>query len=475
MEVKIMKQPVLGVIMGNRGFFPDVLCEEGREAILKAFEEEDIRAVMLSPEDSTYGSVATLEDARKCADLFREHRDEIDGVLITLPNFGEEGPIANTLRWAELDVPVLVQAFPDEIGSMTIARRRDAFCGKMSTCNNLKQFGIDYSLTTLHTVDPEDASFREDLRSFVGTCRVVKGLKHARVGMIGARPAAFNTVRFSEKLFERYGISVDTIDLSEVFGRIDGLSDDDAAFQAKLAEVKDYLNVQNVPQEALQKMAKFGMVIDQWMEDEGLIASAVQCWTAMEEFYGVVPCTMMSMMSNRLMPSACETDIAGVIGMVAMVLASGKPSALADWNNNYGNDPNKGVLFHCSNLPKDFFETTPDMDYQEIIAGTVGKENTYGTVVGRVKPAPFTYTRISTEDWTGKIKTYVGEGTLTQDPLNTFGGYGVFEIPDLQDLLHYICEEGFEHHVAVNMSQTADAVHEALSKYLGWDVYYHKG
>ena len=180
-------------------------------------------------------------------------------------------------------------------------------------------------------------------------------------------------------------------------------------------------------------------------------------------------------MSNNLMPSACETDIAGVVGMAAMAFASGKPSALADWNNNYGDDPNKGVLFHCSNLPKDFFAETPDMDYQEIIAGTVGKENTYGTVVGRVKAAPFTYTRISTDDFEGKIKVYLGEGTLTKDPLKTFGGYGVFEIPDLQKLLHYICENGFEHHVAVNISQTADAVSEALGKYLGWDVYYHKG
>ena len=193
------------------------------------------------------------------------------------------------------------------------------------------------------------------------------------------------------------------------------------------------------------------------------------------EYYGVVPCTIMSMMSNKLMPSACETDIAGAIGMYAMALASGKPSALADWNNNYGGDPNKGVLFHCSNLPKDFFEETPDMDYQAIIAGTVGQANTYGTVVGRVKAAPFTYVRISTDDWEGKIRAYLGEGRLTKDPLQTFGGYGVFEIPNLQKLLHYICENGFEHHVAVNISQVADAVHEALGKYLGWDVYYHKG
>ena len=470
-----MEQPTLGIIMGNRGFFPTELCENGRAQILKVFDEEGIKSVFLSPEDSPWGSVEDQVSARKCADRFRLHRDELIGVLIILPNFGEEGPIVNTLRWAELDVPVLVQAFPDEVGLMSIAHRRDSFCGKMSTCNNLKQFGIKYSLTTLHTVDPEDESFLTDLRSFVATCRVIKGLKHVRLGMIGARPAAFNTVRFSEKLFERSGISVDTIDLSEVFGRIDRLSDDDPTLKAKLEEIKAYLRIKGVPNDALVKMAKFGVVVDEWMADEGLAASAVQCWTAMEEYYGVVPCTMMSMMSNNLMSSACETDIAGVIGMYGMALASGKPSALADWNNNYGGDPNKGVLFHCSNLPKAFFQDTPDMDYQEIIAGTVGKENTYGTVVGRVKASEFTYTRISTVDWEGKIKAYLGHGVLTRDPLQTFGGYGVFEIPNLQKLLHYICENGFEHHVAVNLSQTADAMHEALGKYLEWDVYYHKG
>jgi L-fucose isomerase-like protein len=470
-----MKQPTLGIIIGNRGFFPTQLCEEGRAKILKVFEEEGIKPIVLSPEDSPYGSLETNEAAHKCADLFRANRDDIIGVVVTLPNFGEEGPIANALRWAELNVPVLIQATPDDANFMTIAHRRDSFCGKMSTCNNLKQMGIKYSLTALHTVDLETESFRKDLRNFVATCRVVRGLKHARVGMVGARPAAFNTVRFSEKLFERAGISVDTIDLSEVFGRIGRLKDDDPALVAKLEATKAYLKIKGVPNEALVKMAKFGTVVDQWMADEGLIASAVQCWTAMEEYYGVVPCTMMSMMSDNLMPSACETDIAGVIGMAAMAFASGKPSALADWNNNYGDDPNKGVLFHCSNLPKSFFEETPDMDYQEIIAGTVGKENTYGTVVGRVKAAPFTYTRISTNDFDGKIQVYLGEGKLTKDPLKTFGGYGVFEIPNLQKLLHYICDNGFEHHVAVNISRTADAVNEALSKYLEWDVYYHKG
>jgi L-fucose isomerase-like protein len=202
----------------------------------------------------------------------------------------------------------------------------------------------------------------------------------------------------------------------------------------------------------------------------------------MEEFYGVVPCTLMSMMSNNLMPSACETDVAGLVGMYAMVLATGKPSAIVDWNNNYGDDPDKAVIFHCSNLPKDIFaqegipaEDIPTMDYQAIIAGTVGKENTYGTIAGRVRATPFTYCRVSPDDLHGRVRAYFGEGRLTNDPLRTFGGYGVVQIDQLQGLLRYICEEGFEHHVAINPSPCASILQEGLGKYMGWDLYHHKG
>ncbi len=467
-----MNKPVLGVIVGNRGFFPDHLCETGRQTILKVLEEEGIIPVTLTPEETEFGSVETLADAKKCADLFKKHRDEIDGVLVTLPNFGDERGVANALRMAGLDVPVLVHAFPDEADKMTVADRRDSFCGKMSVCNNLKQYGIRFSLTALHTVWPDSESFRHDLRQFVGTCRVVRGLRGAKVGVVGARPAAFITVRYSEKLLEKAGISVESLDLSEVFGQAERMKDDDPQVTRKLAEIRDYVSTAGIPPEALVKMAKFGVVMGRWSEENELVATAVQCWTSMEEYFGIVPCTVMSMLSNSLMPSACETDITGAIGMYAMALASGRPSALVDWNNNYGEEPDKGVIFHCSNLPKDMFADMT-MDYQEIIAGTVGKENTYGTVVGRVKNGAFTYCRVATDDERGAIRAYLGEGELTQDPLLTFGGYGVVHIPNFQGLLHHICENGFEHHVAVNLSQVAPAVNEALSKYMGWDVYYH--
>lgn len=465
----------LGVIVGNRGFFPSHLAQSGRATILEVLEEEGIGAVALTPEDTTYGSVETYEDAKKCAALFKAHREEIDGILITLPNFGEERGMADAIKLANLDVPVLVQATPDDVTNMSIADRRDSFCGKMSICNNMTQYGIKYSLTKRHTVDPESAEFRQDLTRFCAICRVVKGLKSARFGQVGARPAAFITVRYSEKLLERAGITVDTIDLSEVFGKAWALADDDAAVVAKLAEIKDYIGTKGISNKGLLKQAKFAVVMESWIKAEELVGTAVQCWTSMEEYYGVVPCTVMSMLSNKLMPSACETDITGLIGMYAMVLASGRPSALMDWNNNYGADPNKGIVFHCSNLPQDLFGGEAVMDYQEIIAGTVGKENTYGTVVGKIKPTKITYCRVSTDDFNGKIRVYLGEGDITDDPVSTFGGYGVIEIPDFQTLLQHICENGFEHHVAVNPTQVAEALNEAFQKYLGWDVYYHRG
>ncbi len=466
------KKMTMGVIIGNRGFFPDQLAKVGREEMIRALAKAGMDCVVLTPEESKHGAVETHEEAKRCAALFQKNRERINGVIVSLPNFGDERAIADTMRLARLDVPVLVQATPDDAKKMTIAFRRDSFCGKMSACNNLRQYGVPYSLTRLHTVSPDSEEFQKDLAWFAAVCRVVNGMRNLRVGSIGARPAAFNTVRYSEKLLEANGITTETVDLSEILGRIARLKDDHSGVQGKLAEIRKYVTTSGVPEPALIKMSKLGFVIDDWMKQTDVKVSAVQCWTAMEEYFGVVPCTIMSMMSNNLLPAACEVDVCGTLSMHALALASQTPSALLDWNNNYGEDPDKAVCFHCSNLPKHFFQDVR-MDFQEIIAGTVGKDNTFGTVVGRVKPGAMSFARFSTDDTSGVMRGYVGEGAFTNDSLNTFGGVGVVQIAELQKLLHYICENGFEHHVAANFSTTAGAVHEATVRYLGWPMYWH--
>ncbi|WP_158749776.1 L-fucose/L-arabinose isomerase family protein [Acidobacterium sp. S8] len=467
------KQLTFGVIVGSRGFFPHHLAKEGREEMIKALDADGYKSIVLSPEQTQHGAVQTPDDARHCAELFKQHREEIDGIIVTLPNFGEERAIVDAIRLSTLKVPVLVQATPDRADIMKIANRRDSFCGKMSACNNLMQYGIPYSITALHTVSPSSDAFKKDLAWFAAVCRVVNGFKNLRIGAIGARPAAFNTVRYSEKLLELNGISVETLDLSEILGRINHMNDTDDAAQSKLAAIKSYVSTSGIPDAALMKMAKLGAVIDGWMKETYCTISAIQCWTSLEEYFGVVPCTVMSMMSENLFSSACETDVVGVLSMYGLALASQTPSALLDWNNNYGEDPDKAVCFHCSNLPKHFFADVR-MDYQEIIAGTVGKENTFGTCVGRVKAGAMSYLRFSTDDFNGKIRGYVGEGEFTNDPLETFGGAGVVRIPKLQKLLRMICERGFEHHVAANFSTVASPVYEAATRYLGWDMHYHE-
>src|SRR4051794_4216966 len=313
-----VKKMTMGLIVGNRGFFPDHLAKSGREEMLRVLAGAGIDVVALTPEESKYGAVETREESRRCAELFKKNRERIDGIIVTLPNFGEERAIADTLRLADLRVPVLIQATPDDPKKMTIAFRRDSFCGKMSACNNLRQYGIPYSITALHTEAPDSPEFAQDLKWFAAVCRIVNGLRNLRVGAIGARPASFNTVRYSEKILEQNGISVEPVDLSEIMGRIGRLPDTESCVVGKVEQIKKYVPTSGVPEPALDKMAKLGVVIEDWMRETDVQISAVQCWTALETYFGVVPCTVMSMMSDNLLPSACEVDICGSIGMYAL-------------------------------------------------------------------------------------------------------------------------------------------------------------
>lgn len=462
----------LGVILGNRDFFPDMLIQEARRDLEKLLLDLSITPVWLTPEETRFGAVETWADAARCGELFARHRSSIDGILICLPNFGDEKGVADSIRLSELQVPILVQACPDDLDQFGLERRRDAFCGKISVCNNLRQYGFRYSLTRDHTVAISDPRFHEDLAQFMSVCRIARGLRRVRVGAIGARPNAFNTTRFSEKLFEASGISVNTMDLSEVFGAAAKIADSDARVKERIEQIRAYADASAAPAESMLRIAKLALVIDDWMQSLGIAATAIQCWSSLQKNYGVNVCTVMSMMSEQMLPSACEVDIAGVVSMYALQLASSRPSALVDWNNNYGKDPDKCVFFHCGNWARDFL---PDIRIGTApILGTVlGEENTVGALSGRTPAGPVTFGRISTDDLTGRIRAYVGEGMFTDDPLDTFGTKAVVHVARLPRLMRYICTNGFEHHAAMNGSHCAAAVAEALGNYLGWDIYHH--
>lgn len=468
-----MKQKAsIGIIIGNRDFFPDQLVSEARKDVIAKFEKLKLNYIILNETETKLGGVESFSDAQKCAKLFKQHAEEINGVLVVLPNFGDERGVAETLKLADLNVPVLVQAYPDELTKLDVARRRDSWCGKISVCNNLYQFGIKYTLTSKHVLHPNDPAFEQELSDFIAVCRVVRGLRKVRIGAVGARPGGFNTVRYSEKILQRNGISVTTVDLSEILGNANKLTKDHPEVKAHLDKILAYAPKGKTPDEALIQIAKLDVVLKQFMEDNYLDATAIQCWTSLQQNYGCNVCTSMSMMSENMLPSACEVDVTGTLTMYAMQLASGSPSALVDWNNNYADDESKCVLFHCGNWAKSFL---PDIQISNapILGTSVGVENTYGALDGRTPASPLTFGRISTDDPKGIIKVYLGEGELTDDPLNTFGNRAVAQIPNLQNLMQYVCKNGFEHHVVMNASKTAAILEEALGNYMGWEIYNH--
>lgn len=474
--MKNKERMCFGIIIGTRAYFNSELAKDVRKQLLRTLADEGYDYVIL-PEDATptgSSSIETREDGLKCAELFRQNRDRIDGIIVSLPNFGFEIGIINAISVADLNVPILVQACDDENDKVDLDSRRDAFCGKISVCNNLYQYGIPFTDTTLHTYSIYSELLAKDINKFAGICRVVNGLRHARIGAIGARPAGFQTVRASEKLLQKSGITVVPVDLSEILGAARKIEDTDVELLKKLEEIKCYAVVPKEYSDKLVLQAKFGVAVERWIEANQIDAVAVQCWDSLEQNYGCAACVTMSMLGEKLLPAACEVDIAGAVSMYALTLAAQGQSALLDWNNNFAEDRNKCVCTHCGNFPKSFVRNDLKLGTLGVLGRTLGKVNTFGAVYGKVTKGDFTFFRISTDDTKGTIKAYLGTGEITDDPYGMDGCIAVTKVDNLQILMKRICRNGFEHHVAMVRNDVKDILNEAIEGYLGWNLYVHE-
>ena len=380
-----------------------------------------------------------------------------------------------TISVADLRVPVLVQACDDENDKVDLDSRRDAFCGKISVCNNLYQYGIPFTDTTLHTYSVYSPLLAQDINRFAAVCRVVNGLSHARIGQIGTRPLGFNTCRASEKLLQASGITVVPADLSEILYAAQAIEDSDTDLLKQMEKVAGYAEVPENYREKLRLQCKFGVAVNRWVEANQVDAVAIQCWDSLEQNFGCAACVTMSMLSEAGIPAACETDLAGAVSMLALTLASGEPAAIADWNNNFAENRNKCVCTHCGNFPKSFIgNDNLRLGPLGVLGRTLGKINTFGAVYAKVSAGDFTFFRISTDDTKGCIKAYVGEGKMTDDEYGMDGCIVVTEVPELQKLMKYICKNGFEHHVALVRADVAGIIEEAIDSYLGWNLYVHE-
>lgn len=462
----------MGLIVSTRSFFPSHLVKTAKDAAIEKLKDLGLACVTVDKE-TEYGAIRTFGEAKICAELFRKHADEIGGIIVILPNFGDELGVVEAISMAGLNVPVLVQACNDELNKLDMGNRRDAFCGKISVCNNLYQRGIRFTNTSLHTCDIGSQAFEDDIRRFAGVCRVVNGLRGARIAMLGARPLAFNTVRYSEKILQKHGISVQTVDLSEIISSA-MKNADQSRIDEKIQEIKHYGNIPSYVDEAtIIRQAKLCLVIEDFVENLACDASAVQCWDSLENNYGCAACLSMSMMGDKGKPSACESDVTGALSMLTAQLAANSAPALMDWNNNIDEEENSCVALHCSNFPKRFFNTEIEIEYLDVLGSTLGKERCFGACKGQVAPGEMTFLRLTTDDARGTMKMYVGEGEFKKEKIPTKGGVANCYVKNLQEMLHYICKNGFEHHVCFVRGYVADIIEEACANYLGIDVYKH--
>ena len=455
-------------MFGNRGFFPASLIASARCEMSETIQRLGHKVLMMDADATRHGAVETLDEGRKCAAFLQENRKHIDGVILCLPNFGDENGAAAALR--DCDVPILIHAYPDSLDAMGPNQRRDAFCGKLSIMDVLCQNGITFTALKPHVAHPRNLDFAGNIDYYSRLCRVVCGMKALTIGALGARTTAFKTVRIDEWTLQSHGVTVETVDLSDVFARANKLTSGEAKMQAKAARLQEYTSWNGVPTAAFDNLVRLGVAIDDIVAEMGLDAVSLRCWLEMQQYFGVSPCVLLSEMNDRGMPAACELDTGSAVMMYAMRQASGDVTACLDWNNNYGDDENKCILFHCGPVPQRMMTDKGNVVDHSILMPALGPGCGYGCNVGKIKPTPFTFGGLLTK--AGRINVYLGEGDITADPIpeEYFGCAGVAAIANLQDVLQTIGTTGHRHHVAVTPGQCTAPLCEALDKYLGYNV-----
>lgn len=462
-----MKKMTFALYFGNRGFMPESLAVAARDEVTKAVKDAGYDYIMLDEHATRYGSVETREEGRIYAKWLKEHEGIYEGVILSMPNFSEENGAIAALE--ECGKPILIQAYPDEIGKMDFEHRRDACCGKFSIEDVFHQYGVKYTVLPPHVVHPSSKEFAQNLKDFAAVCRVVNGMKKFTIGCIGARTTAFKTVRFDEITLQKYGITVESFDLSDLFNRVDKLKDDEDEVFDKKERLIHYTDCSLVPENKIITLAKVSAVIDQYIEEYHLNALALRCWEEMQKVLGIAPCVLLSELNDRGIVASCEIDLCSAINMYSMQLASEQPTTCLDWNNNYGDDPDKVILFHCGPVPQSLMTKKGTVTDHKMFAKTMPGCG-WGSNEGRIKEFPMTYSNCKTED--GKLTFYVEEGEFTGDVIEEgyFGCAGVAKIPNLQNQLIAMGRNGFRHHTAVGAGHMKTVLYEAFRYYLGYDI-----
>lgn len=460
----------LGFVPANRRYFPTDMAAKARAEAITVMTSLGIDVVAPDESLTEAGCIKNRDEGGKFGEVLR--REDLDGIVVGAANFGDEQGCITAVQASRADVPILIFGCQEEEALRPGLKRRDSFCGLLSIAEGLRQIGARYTVAQKPICAPTEEAFRTEVDNFARVCRVINGIRGARIGQIGTRPEAFWTCRYDEKMLQRLGVTVVPKDLSEIIGAISRMSDSDSTLHDTIYSLQVCADTSSVPPDILLKIAKFERALHDMITQLELDAVALQCWNSLQLNFGIVACGVLARMGDRGLPCACEADVLGALSMYALRLAADSPAALLDWNNLHNDDAELVNLWHCGVYPPSFAKCRPRMAPQGIMSKHIGAEKSTGVLELAVKEGPATLCRVTQgtpgEGW----KVFLAQGQFEDNPASTFGAYGWCRLPNLGHIYRDILLRHFPHHVAVTRAHVGNALHEAFGNYFGMGIYH---
>ena len=458
------------MLVGNRGFFPEQLIAEARQEMQSRLQSLGYGVLMMDAAETPYGGVETTAHGRKFARFLEANRGRYDGVILCLPNFGDEAGALAGLQ--DAGAPILVHAYPDDLARMGPAERRDAFCGKFDIMTVFRQNGPRPYLPAAAHLAPRQRGLRQaggPLRP-----RLPRGERHEaphrgrhRRAHHGLQECAFRRGHAPELRHHHRDVGpLRSHSAGAGHGRLK-----DERVVAKRQTLEGYTCWEGAPDHTLGTLSKLGVVLDEIIAEYDLNAVALRCWLEMERWLKVSPCVLLSDLNNRGIAAACELDVCNALTMSALSLASGEPAACLDWNNNYGDDPDKCILFHCGPVPQKLMAGKGHIVDHPMFAKVLGP----GLRV-RLQRRPHRRNahdlRSARRPRDGLLTFYSGEGDFTGDPIaeDFFGCAGVAQVADLQEKAHGHRAGRLPASCQRDTGPRRACLREAFTTYLGYGI-----
>ncbi len=463
----------VGIVAVSRDCFPESLSVNRRKALVAAYETKygkaDIYECPVCIVESEIHMVQALEDIKKA---------DCNALCVYLGNFGPE--ISEALLAKHFDGPIMFCAAAEESADRLMDDRGDAYCGMLNASYNLKLRNVKAYIPEEPVGDSEECA--DMVHSFLPIARAIVGLSQLKIISFGPRPQNFLACNAPIKQLYNLGVEIEEnseLDLFEAFHKHAG----DKRIPEVVADMEKELGKGNKKPEILAKLAQYELTLMDWIEAHKgyrkYVAIAGKCWPAFQTQFGFVPCYVNSRLTGRGIPVSCEVDIYGVLSEFIGTCVSGDAVTLLDINNTVPKDMYKAHIekkfdykfsdtfmgFHCGNTCSGKL-CKPEMRYQKIMARSLPKEVTNGTLEGDIVPGDITFYRLqSTAD--NHLYAYVAEGEVLPVATQSFGSIGVFAIHEMGRFYrHVLIENGFPHHGAVAFGHYGKAIFEVF-KYLG--------